>query len=134
MAEGRSGATPLGGDYSFQKADLGTIKGIGGILSSTGIFDGELGRIGVKGTTQTPDFHLDISKQPVALDTTFEAVVDGTNGDTFLTGVTAKFLQTTVFAKGAVTGTKGVKGRTTVARRGHQGWPYRGFAAARGQG
>ncbi len=108
------GATPLGGEYSFQKADLGTIKGIGGILNSTGIFDGELGRIGVKGTTQTPDFHLDISKQPVALDTTFEAVVDGTNGDTFLTGVTAKFLQTTVFAKGAVTGTKGVKGRTTA--------------------
>ena len=108
------GTTPLGGEYSFQKADLGTIKGIGGILNSTGTFDGELGRIGVKGTTQTPDFHLDISRQPVALDTTFEAVVDGTNGDTFLTGVTAKFLQTTVFAKGAVTGTKGVKGRTTA--------------------
>jgi hypothetical protein len=107
------GATPLGGKYSFQKADLGTIKGIGGILNSTGTFDGELGRIGVKGTTQTPDFHVDTSKQPVALETTFEAVVDGTNGDTFLTGVTAKFLQTTVFAKGAVTGTKGVKGRTT---------------------
>jgi hypothetical protein len=108
------GSTPLGGEYSFQKADLDTIKGIGGILNSTGIFDGELGRIGVKGTTQTPDFHLDISRQPVALDTTFEAVVDGTNGNTFLTGVTAKFLQTTVFAKGAVTGTKGVKGRTTA--------------------
>ena len=85
-------------------------------------------------TTQTADFHLDISKQPVALDTTFEAVVDGTNGDTFLTGVTAKFLQTTVFAKGAVTGTKGVKGRTTALDVAIKDGPYRGFAAARGQG
>ena len=119
------GATPLGGKYSFQKADLGTIKGIGGILNSTGIFDGELGRIGVKGTTQTPDFHLDISKQPVALDTTFEAVVDGTNGDTFLTGVTAKFLQTTVFREGRGDRDQGREGPDDVAST----WPSRTAAS-----
>ena len=32
------GATPLGGKYSFQNANLDTIKGIGGILNSTGTF------------------------------------------------------------------------------------------------
>ena len=110
--KGQPGATPLAGNYSFQKADLGTIKGIGGILDSTGAFQGELQRIAVKGETQTPDFHLDISRQPVALSTTFEAVVDGTDGDTYLNVVNAKFLQTAITAKGAVTGTKGVKGRT----------------------
>jgi AsmA-like C-terminal region len=110
--KGQPGATPLAGNYSFQKADLGTIKGIGGILDSTGAFHGELQRIAVKGETQTPDFHLDISRQPVALSTSFEAVVDGTDGDTYLNAVNAKFLQTAITAKGAVTGTKGVKGRT----------------------
>ena len=110
--KGDPGATPLAGKYVFQNANLDTIKGIGGILSSTGAFEGELERIAVKGETQVPDFHLDISRHPVALSTTFEAVVDGTDGDTYLNGVNAKFLQTALTAKGAVTGTKGVKGRT----------------------
>jgi hypothetical protein len=107
------GSTPLGGKYTFDKADLGTIKGIGGILNSRGEFSGELQRIAVKGDTHTPDFSIDVSGQPVSLDTKFEAVVDGTDGDTYLTNVDAKFLNTTITAKGAVIGTHGVKGRTT---------------------
>ena len=110
--KGNPGGTPLAGHYSFQKADLDTIKGIGGILDSKGSFQGELERIAVKGETHVPDFHLDISRQPVALSTSFEAVVDGTDGDTYLNEVNAQFLQTALTAKGAVTGTKGVKGRT----------------------
>ncbi len=106
------GSTPLGGKYSFQNANLDTIKGIGGILNSTGTFGGELGRIGVTGEARIPDFHLDISRQPVALTSRFEAVVDGTDGDTYLNKVDAQFLKTSVTAKGAITGTKGVKGRT----------------------
>jgi hypothetical protein len=106
------GSTPLDGTYSFQKADLGTIKGIGGILDSTGAFDGQIRRIAVKGETRTPDFHLDISQQPVALTTTFEAVVDGTDGDTYLNTVNAQFLKTSLTAQGAVVGTRGVRGRT----------------------
>lgn len=46
------------------------------------------------------------------LDTTFEAVVDGTDGDTYLNRVDAKLGQTLLTASGAVIGTKGVKGRT----------------------
>ena len=110
--KGSPGTTPLAGKYVFQNANLDTIKGIGGILHSTGAFEGELERIAVKGEAQVPDFHLDISRHPVALSTTFEAVVDGTDGDTYLNVVNAKFLQTALTAKGAVTGTKGVKGRT----------------------
>jgi AsmA-like C-terminal region len=105
------GATPLEGIYTFQNADLGTIKGIGGKLSSKGAFGGELGRISVKGETHVPDFHLTISNQPVALSASFEAVVDGTDGDTYLNEVNAQFGHTSLSAKGAVTGTKGVKGR-----------------------
>src|ERR1035438_6455715 len=43
----------VGGDYSFTQADLGTIKGIGGILSSTGKYAGTLGRIEVEGQTDS---------------------------------------------------------------------------------
>lgn len=110
--KGNPGSTPLAGKYRFENADLDTIDGIGGILNSTGTFDGELARINVTGEARIPDFHLDISKQPVPLTSTFETVVDGTDGDTYLNRVDAKLLDTTIAAKGAVTGTKGVKGRT----------------------
>jgi hypothetical protein len=53
--------TPVAGRYSFMKADLGSISGIGGILDSTGEFSGQLNRIAVKGTTTTPDFQLSTS-------------------------------------------------------------------------
>ena len=106
------GQTPLGGKYEFTHADLGTIKGIGGILSSIGEFAGQLDRIDVHGTTRTPDFSVDVGGQPVPLDTTFHAVVDGTNGDTYLQPVDAQFLQTKLTANGGVYGNKGIKGRT----------------------
>jgi AsmA-like C-terminal region len=104
--------TPLAGRYTFAKADLGTIKGIGGILESSGEFGGQLERISVKGETTTPDFHLDITAQPVPLNTKFEAVVDGTDGDTYLNNVDAQFLRTSLNAKGKVVRTPGIKGRT----------------------
>jgi hypothetical protein len=76
-------ASPVRGDYTFSHADLGTLKGIGGILSSTGRYEGTLGEIVVDGQTDTPDFRLDISDRAVPLKTTFHAVVDGTSGDTY---------------------------------------------------
>jgi hypothetical protein len=47
----------------------------------------------------------------VPLATTFRAVVDGTNGDTWLEQVEARLGQTTIHAKGAVVRTEQVKGR-----------------------
>ena len=79
----------MSGDYEFIDARLDTIKGIGGILNSTGSFEGVLEHINVKGTTTTPDFQLNLAKQPVNLDTRFIAVVDGTSGDTYLEEVDA---------------------------------------------
>src|SRR6202011_5885599 len=48
--------TPLDGSYEFTHADLSSIHGISGMLSSTGKFAGTLGKIGVEGVTETPDF------------------------------------------------------------------------------
>jgi hypothetical protein len=99
--------TPVDGEYSFTNADLGTLKGIAGILSSTGKYQGSLGRIEVNGKTDTPDFRIAISGHPVPLHTEFHAIVDGTDGDTYLQPVSAHFLHTWFTAKGKVVRVKG---------------------------
>jgi hypothetical protein len=99
--------TPVDGDYSFDHADLNSIKGLGGMLSSTGHFAGELGHITIDGTTETPDFSLDISDHPLPLHTTFHAYVDGTTGDTTLDPVNGELGHTTIVARGTVTSVHG---------------------------
>ena len=94
--------TPVQGDYSFSNADLSTIKGIAGTLSSTGKYSGTLNNIVVQGTTDTPDFRIASSGHPVPLHTEFHAVVDGTCGDTFLQPVKASFLHSSFTANGSV--------------------------------
>jgi hypothetical protein len=94
--------TPVQGDYSFTNADLSTIKGIGGTLSSTGDYSGTLGNIVVHGKTDTPDFRIASSGHPVPLHTEFHAIVDGTSGDTYLRPVNATFLHTSFTANGSV--------------------------------
>jgi len=106
--------SPVHGTYTFAHADLGTIKGIGGTLESTGEFRGVLDQIDVKGQTSTANFTLDIGGRPVSLSTTFVALVDGTNGDTILHDVTAVLGKTPIAAKGGVVHTPGRKGRTVV--------------------
>jgi hypothetical protein len=95
--------TPVQGDYSFSNADLSTIKGIGGILSSTGQYSGTLDDIVVDGKTDTPDFRIATSGHPVPLHTEFHAIVDGTNGDTYLQPVNATLLHSSFTANGSVT-------------------------------
>jgi hypothetical protein len=107
--------TPVSGDYTFQNADLSTFRGIQGTLSSEGKFSGPLDYLNVQGVTDTPDFALRTSAHPMALHTDFDAIVDGTNGNTVLTNVTAKFLHTVLKARGAVVDVfPTVKGRTIL--------------------
>ena len=105
------GRTPLDGRFIFENADLGVFDGIGGTLSAKGTFGGKLEVISVDGETTTPDFSIDISGQPVPLTTNYHAVVDATNGNTTLDPVNAKFLQTSLVARGGVYEVPGVKGR-----------------------
>jgi AsmA-like C-terminal region len=94
--------TPVSGDYTFTHADLSTFRGIRGILSSAGKYHGTLGKIGVDGTTDTPDFCLATGGHPVDLKTVFHAIVDGTDGDTYLEPVVASFLHSSLTASGKV--------------------------------
>ena len=109
---GAPGGTPLDGQYRFEGVDLSTIKGIAGTLTSTGAFDGTLERIDVKGETTTPDFRLAHVEAAMPLATRFTAVVDGTDGDTYLKTVEARLAETDILANGAVEGRPGAKGRT----------------------
>jgi hypothetical protein len=106
-------ATPTDGHYIFQNADLGTLKGLRGTLSSKGTFIGPLDYLAVAGYTDTPDFGLRTGGKPVALHTDFSAQVDGTNGDVILKSVVAKFLHTTLAVNGKIVDvSKDIKGRT----------------------
>ncbi len=106
---------PLSGTYTFHDVDLGTLKGLNGIRSSKEKYSGPLDYLNVEGTTDTPDFALRTSDHPVALHTDFVALVDGTNGNTALTSVTARFLHTVIEVQGAVVDLDpAVKGRTII--------------------
>lgn len=103
--------TPVEGEFQFD-ADLGTIKGIAGALHATGEFDGTIDHIATSGKTETPDFRIPkLKAAALPLITTFKAIVDGTNGDVHLDPVDARLASSRFIARGAVTGTKGVKGK-----------------------
>jgi AsmA-like C-terminal region len=101
------GDSTVTGSYTFDHVDLNTIKGIGGMLSSVGEFSGQLNKIIVDGTTETPNFSLDTADHPVPLHTKFHAIVDGTSGDTYLQPVEARLGRSEFTCSGAVVNEKG---------------------------
>jgi len=88
--DGDPGSTPLSGKYAFTHADLSTINGLAGMLSSQGAFDGSLREIEVHGTSYTPDFSLGQDGNAMPLQAVFQLLVDGTSGDTLLQTVRAR--------------------------------------------
>lgn len=96
------GESAVDGSYDFENADLGTIKGIGGKLNSTGTFKGALREMDVQGETDTPDFMLADFGMKMPLHTKFQARVDGTNGDTWLKPVEATLGQSHFWVEGQV--------------------------------
>jgi hypothetical protein len=101
------GDSTVTGHYTFDHADLNTIKGLGGILSSVGEFTGQLDNIVVDGTTETPNFSLDTANHAMPLHTKFHAVVDGTDGDTYLQPVEARLGDSDFTCNGAIINVKG---------------------------
>ena len=108
---GEPGDTPLDGAFTFDNADLSVFKGISGILSAKGTFGGKLERIEVHGDTTTPEFTLTDVGHAIPLRAKYLAIVDGTNGDTFLERVDGSWRNTSLVAKGSVADTPGVLGR-----------------------
>jgi hypothetical protein len=112
--ENNAGQTPLSGNYTFQNADLGVFRGISGMLSSQGKFQGVLDHIEVQGATNVPAFKVTSSSHKVQLETQFHAFVNATNGDTFLQPVYAHFWRTIVVSAGSIAGISGHRGKTAA--------------------
>ncbi|MCW5963505.1 MAG: hypothetical protein KIT83_05655 [Bryobacterales bacterium] len=110
------GDSSLGGDYTFQQADLSVFRGITGTLNSTGKFSGQLNRIVADGVSDTPDFGLSYSKNRIRLQTKYHAVIDGTNGDTELRPVEAMIGSTKLVCEGAVERYPGENGKTVALK------------------
>ncbi|MGA3327744.1 MAG: AsmA-like C-terminal region-containing protein [Terriglobia bacterium] len=110
--ENDPGSTPVTGSYTYEHANLARFEGISGTLSSQGKFSGTIGHIDTNGVTDVPNFRVSGSSHTVHLVSRFQAVVDGTNGDTYLQNVTAHFQRTTVTSKGSVAGQPGGHGKT----------------------
>jgi hypothetical protein len=107
------GQTAVRGTYSFDRADLGTFRGIAGLLSSKGTFSGLLSQIDLQGTADVPDFEVVRSGHAEPLVTQFQAAVDATNGDVALNNIDAVYLGTRITGKGTVAGKKGSAGKFT---------------------
>ncbi len=109
---GSAGDTPLSGDYTFDHADLSVFSAIAGILHSSGHFTGSLSSVTAKGTASVPDFRLKGAGNKVPLTTSFEVLVDGTNGNTVLQPITATLGSTRFTTSGAVIKKNGAFRRT----------------------
>jgi hypothetical protein len=96
------GETTVSGTYRFPNADLSVFKGIAGILSSEGTYQGSLRNIGVDGQADVPDFRLTHFGNALPLHTKFQARVDGTDGDTWLDHVDALLAQSHFVTSGKV--------------------------------
>jgi hypothetical protein len=107
---------PVRGAYAFRHASLDTIRGIGGGLTSEGHYEGTLDELRVVGTTNTPDFNLDIGGKPAPLSTSFTAVVDGSNGTTHLETVEATLFHTKIHAAGEIVNMPGPAGFAIMIR------------------
>jgi hypothetical protein len=96
------GDSPVSGHYRFDHADLAVFKGIAGILSSTGSYQGTLRNIVVDGAADVPDFRLTHFGRPMPLHTQFHATVDGTDGDTWLDPVNARLGHSQFTTRGSI--------------------------------
>jgi hypothetical protein len=107
------GVTPVSGNFTYRDVNLGVFNGISGTLQAKGKFHGPLAHIETEGTTETENFHVEHSGSSVRLAVAFKAVVNGTNGDTYLEPADAHFLRTSLTARGGVEGKTGENGKTT---------------------
>jgi hypothetical protein len=97
-----AGQTPVSGKYSLENADMSVFKGIGGILSSTGIFRGTFRQLDVEGSTQSDEFEVSKTHHSLPLKTQFDATVNAFVGDVVLNQVKARFGRNDIVAQGTI--------------------------------
>jgi hypothetical protein len=103
------GSTSIDGRFSFSDADLGSLRGLAGILQSTGTYSGTIAEIHAKGSADIAKFA--VTGQPVALATRYDVLVGGTTGDVVLQPVEVDVLDSHLSSAGAIVRAREVKGR-----------------------
>jgi len=106
------GATPVSGTYIYDHIELKHFKSIYGEAHAHGQFSGPLSRMETHGSVDVSGFRVDGSNHSVPLTTTFQATVDGTNGDVLLKPAVARFRRTRIEVRGWIAGHAGEKGKT----------------------
>jgi hypothetical protein len=106
------GKTPVSGTYQFENADLATIEGVQGMLTSHDDFAGSLQQMETHGTIDIADFKVKRAGRTVPLHTSFHAYIDALNGDVQLEHVDTTVVKTLILAKGSVAGRPGQHGKT----------------------
>jgi hypothetical protein len=105
------GDTMISGTFRYSHVDFSSIHGLSGMMSAAGNYGGTLDRISVEGDTEMPDFALAVAGNPIRLATHYRAVVDGTNGNTYLDSVEARLENSPLSVTGEIVGVPGVQGR-----------------------
>ncbi len=108
------GDTAVAGTFRYSHADFSSIRGLSGMMSSSGKYSGTLDQIDVEGDTEMPDFALTIAGNPMPLTTHYIAVVDGTNGNTYLKSVEARLGKSPISVSGEIVGIPGIRGKDIV--------------------
>lgn len=109
-----AGLAPVNGSYAYTGADLGAYAGLAGTLWSKGKFAGTLARLQIDGEAGVPDLRIEDSSHTVPLAVQYRAIVNATNGDTYLQSVQARAWKTDATFIGTVTGTPGERGKTAM--------------------
>src|SRR6478672_2680200 len=97
-------STAISGKYILDRADLGVFKSLGGVISSRGEYSGNLEKLNVAGTTDSPDFEVKESGHQFHLSTQFRGTLDMRTGDLALPSLQARLGNTNMVAKASVSG------------------------------
>lgn len=108
------GATPVSGSFDYDNINLGVFRSISGMGHARGQFSGPLARVQTHGSIDVTSFHVDGSDHVVQLATTFDATVNGTNGDVLLDPAVARYRRTQIEVRGWIAGHEGEKGKTAA--------------------
>jgi hypothetical protein len=105
------GATPVSGTYTYDHIELSHFQSIYGVAHAHGQFAGPLSRMETHGSVDVSGFRIEGSSHAVPLATTFQATVNGTNGDVLLNPAVARFRRTRIEVRGWIAGRAGDKGK-----------------------
>ncbi len=101
------GATQVSGTYTYDNIDLSHFKSIFGTGHARGQFSGALSQIQTHGSIDVAEFRVEGSNHAVPLATTFDAAVNGTNGDVLLNPAVARFRRTSIEVRGWIAAREG---------------------------